>query len=307
CEVSMYNDYFISPLQDFAFSQIFGNQQNIGNTAAFLKALLDIPKDDYDRLTVVNPILGRLSRKEKAGIVDVLLNTKSGRVIHIELQVEKRHNMKSRIMYYAARNLGDQLSWGDDYKELHQAVSIVICNHNLLEEEDDYINEYMLRNEKNRLFTDLVKVVILELPKLPETEDGEVWRWMKFLKCQRKEEYEMLGKKYPELEKPIYCAKKMSLWKSIRYLHMQRNLRKVDERMLLEQWKIDGRAEGRAEGIAEGRAEGRYEGLAEGITEGKREVVKKALSKGISLEVVCEITGLDLETIQRLNSESNEC
>jgi predicted transposase YdaD len=130
----------------------------------------------------------------------------------------------------------------------------------------------------------------------------------------------MLGKKYPELEKPIYCAKKMSLWKSIRYLHMQRNLRKVDERMLLEQWKIDGRAEGKAEGKAEGRAEGiaegRSEGLAEGRTEGiaegraegkaegvaeeKLEVAKKALSKGISLEVVCEITGLDLDIIQKL-------
>jgi predicted transposase/invertase (TIGR01784 family) len=106
----------------------------------------------------------------------------------------------------------------------------------------------------------------------------------------------MLGKKYPELEKPIYCAKKMSLWKSIRYLHMQRNLRKVDERMLLEQWKIDGRAEGRSEGIAEGRDEG--------LTESRIEIARNALAEGLSIEFIQKITGLDLETIQRLDSES---
>jgi predicted transposase YdaD len=65
--------------------------------------------------------------------------------------------------------------------------------------------------------------------------------------------------------------------------------------MLLEQWKIDGRAEGRAEG------------KAEGVAEEKLEVARNALMEGSSFEFIQKITGLDLETIQRLNSESNEC
>ena len=40
----MKNEIFISPLEDFAFKQIFGEQQNIDITMAFLKTLLDIPK-----------------------------------------------------------------------------------------------------------------------------------------------------------------------------------------------------------------------------------------------------------------------
>ena len=122
----MKNETFISPLEDYAFKQIFGEQQNIGNTKAFLKTLLNIPQDEYESLTVVNPSLGKMLKRDKSGIVDIKITTKSGKIIHIELQVEKRTNMRNRILYYAARQIGDQLKWGDDYNKLHQVISIVI-------------------------------------------------------------------------------------------------------------------------------------------------------------------------------------
>jgi predicted transposase/invertase (TIGR01784 family) len=277
-EVFMKNDYIVSPLYDFAFAEIFGNQRNIDNTIGFLKTLLDIPEDDYDRLTVVNPILGRLFRKHKMGVVDLKLNTKSGRIIHIELQVDKTANMRNRILYYICRLVGDQLNWGDDYDKLHQVVSIVICGHNMLEEETSYITEYELRNKQNRSFTKLLKLVILELPKLPEADDSAVWRWLYFLKCEKKEEFEMLAIRYPDMEKPIYCAKKLSLFEKWRDIRFHENLWKVDKRMRELQVRMDGHAEG------------------------KLEVARNALQKGLSLETVQEITGLDLEAIKKLQS-----
>jgi len=272
----------ISPLYDYVFSEIFGNQKNIDITRNFLKTLIDIPEDEYDRLTVVSPKLRRVFKTEKSGVVDLKLNTKSGKIIHIELQVEKRTNMRNRILYYASRLIGDQLKLGDDYNKLHQVISIVICDHNLLEEEDSYINIYELRNEEKRSFTKLLRVIILELPKLPETVDRTVWPWLKFFKCTEKEEFEMLALKFPELKKPVSCAKKMSLWEEWKDIRFHRNLQKVDERNLHEQIKIDGRAEGMA------------------IE--KIEVAKNALAKGLSVEMIHEITGLDIETIRRLNS-----
>jgi len=59
----MKNETFISPLEDFAFKQIFGEQRNIDITKAFLKTLLDVPYDEYDKLTVVNPSLGKALKK----------------------------------------------------------------------------------------------------------------------------------------------------------------------------------------------------------------------------------------------------
>jgi predicted transposase/invertase (TIGR01784 family) len=280
----------ISPLHDYVFSEIFGNQKNIDITKSFLKTLLDIPEDEYDKLTVVSPKLRKVFKTEKSGVVDLKLNTKSGKIIHIELQVEKRTNTRSRMLYYASRLIGDQLKLGDDYNKLHQAITIVICDHNLLEEESSYINIYELRNEENRSFTKLLRIIILELPKLPEKLDRTVWPWLKFFKCTEREEFEMLAFKHPELEKPVFCAKKMSLWEEWKDIRFHRNLQKVDERNLHEQIKIDGRAEGKAEGIVEGMAKD------------KIEVAKKALAKGLSAEIIHEITELDIETIRRLNS-----
>ncbi|MCL2175487.1 MAG: Rpn family recombination-promoting nuclease/putative transposase [Treponema sp.] len=266
-------DIFISPLEDFAFKQIFGEQRNIDNTKAFLKAVLNLSGDEIGKLTVTNPILKKFFRKDKSGIVDIKLEAKSGKIFHIELQVEKKANMRNRVLYYGARLIGDQLKWGEDYRKLHHVVSIVICDHVLLEEESSYMNVYKLMNEKNRTFTDLLKVIIIELPKLSDIEDenGIIWRWLRFLKCKKKEEYVMLAKKYPELKKPIECARRMGLIESIRDYYFHKNLAKIDDLCLKEQWMIDGRAEGMAQGLAEGKAQGKAEIIA-------------LLEKGLSLE-----------------------
>ena len=81
----------------------------------------------------------------------------------------------------------------------------------------------------------------------------------------------MLAKKYPELKKPIECARRMGLIESIRDYYFHKNLAKIDDLCLKEQWMIDGRAEGMAQGLAEGKAQGKAEIIA-------------LLEKGLSLE-----------------------
>ena len=290
----------ISPLYDFAFAQIFGNQQNIGNTRAFLKTLLDIPEDDYGDLTVVDPNIRRFFQDDKMGVVDLKLSTKSGRIIHIELQVEKTANLRNRILYYAVRLSGDQLKWGDDYGQLHQVICILICDHVLLEGEKSYINRYELRNSENRTFTDLLKIVILELPKLPKEEDAGVWPWLQFFKCKKKEEYEMLAKKHPELKKAVSCVKKISLMERWRWTLFLMHTHRMDVKARKQQIQIDARAEGHAEGLAVGHAEGLEEGLAEGRSEEKLEIARKLKSKGLPLADIVDITGLSFETIEQM-------
>jgi len=303
------SDVFISPLEDFAFKQIFGEKRNIDNTKAFLKAVLN-PEDEIGKLTIANPVLTKLFKKEKSGIVDIKLEAKSGKIFHIELQVEKKANMRSRILYYGARLIGDQLKWGEDYRKLHHVVSIVICDHNLLDEENSYMNIYELKNDKNKSFTDLYKVVIMELPKLPEIEDesNTIWRWLRFLKCKKKEEYEMLAKKYPELKKPINCVRRMGLIESIKDYYFHRNLAKIDDLCLKEQWMIDGRAEGKAQGITEGLAQGITEGkkigitegLAQGITEGKKIGIAEGKIEGKAEVIAMLKKGFTLEEIEKM-------
>ncbi|MDR1839579.1 MAG: Rpn family recombination-promoting nuclease/putative transposase [Treponema sp.] len=77
--------------------------------------------------------------------------------------------------------------------------------------------------------------------------------------------------------------------------------------MLLTEWNLDdaiavARKESREKGLEEGIEKGREEGLEEGRTSEKLEIARNLLSKGSSLEFVCEITGLDIDTIEDLQA-----
>jgi len=42
---------------DFVFKLIFGDQRNVDILASFLMSVLDISNDEYDHLTVVDPLM----------------------------------------------------------------------------------------------------------------------------------------------------------------------------------------------------------------------------------------------------------
>ena len=60
------------------------------------------------------------------------------------------------------------------------------------------------------------------------------------------------------------------------------------------------REDGIAEGLAQGHAEGRAEGREEGREEANMEVARKMLAAGILVEQIAQFTGLDKESIEKL-------
>jgi len=299
---------FVSPLYDSVFTYVFGNQHNIANTRNFLKALLDIPEKDFDRLTIKNTVLKPAFLGGKTGIVDLVLTTKSDRVIHIEMQVEKANNLRSRILYYAARLLSEQLKKQQDYNSLHQVISILICDHKLLDEERTYYNEYVLRNKENRCFTDLLKVIILELPKVPDEEDSRVWPWLQFLKSKSEEDYRMLVKKHPEMEQAANCVQKFLLSDRIRTTILLRDMRRTairdreeylkDEVRKREEEvrKKDEEVRKKDEELVEAR--NKLEETREEANEELNKIASKLKATGMSPEQIKAITGLQPEDIE---------
>jgi predicted transposase/invertase (TIGR01784 family) len=190
----------VSPLDDFAFAQIFGSEENLGTTKAFLKTVLDIP-------------------------------------------------------------------------------------------EDDYANDYELRNRKGRSFTDLLKLVILEIPKLPEKEDEAVWPSLQFFKCKKQEEFEMLARKHPELKEAVSCVKKMSFSEQWRSVMLDRQNQKMALWGQKEYIRLHP-DEARTEAFAEGRAEGH--------SEEKLEIARKMKKMEMSVSQISELTGLSPEAVQEL-------
>jgi hypothetical protein len=75
--------------------------------------------------------------------------------------------------------------------------------------------------------------------------------------------------------------------------------------MLLTEWNMDDALAVRfEEGMEEGMKRGMERGREEGMERGRETVARNALASGLSPELICTITGLDLETI---NSFATRC
>jgi flagellar biosynthesis/type III secretory pathway protein FliH len=126
----------------------------------------------------------------------------------------------------------------------------------------------------SELFTDLQQYVILELPKLPEEDDGHpAWPFLQFFKCGTEEEFEMLGKRHPEVKPQVEEYQRIS-WSEKRRLladHWEKQRRDAAAAMHY------ARNEGREEGLEEGRAESRQalEENQQALAEKDRDLAEK--------------------------------
>ncbi|MDR1307616.1 MAG: Rpn family recombination-promoting nuclease/putative transposase [Treponema sp.] len=200
-------------------------------------------------------------------------------------------------MYYAAKLLTEQIRRGQDWDKLHQVISIVICNHRLFPEEPSYINMYELANRRTKhSFTDLIRFVILELPKLPEREDGTLWPWLRLFTCTTRRHYEDLAQSYPEVTMAVRLLKELSLVGRIRMLADELEIRRRDIKAAadyeLYEARETGLQEGREKGLVEGLAEGRAAGMTEGTRRKQLEIARNMKEQGFADSQIVSVTGL---------------
>ena len=60
----------LSPRSDFVFKRIFGNQANADILAEFLLSVINLSKNEYDTLTIIDPRLNRMATDGKMSILD---------------------------------------------------------------------------------------------------------------------------------------------------------------------------------------------------------------------------------------------
>jgi predicted transposase/invertase (TIGR01784 family) len=197
----------------------------------------------------------------------------------------------------------------------------VICDHDLLPEERAYINDYELRNKRSgKSFTDLVKLIILEIPKLSKTKESEVWPWLKLFTCKWKEQYEELGRRYPEVNMAVKVLKELSLIGRIRMLADAREMQRRDNQAALEYQLMEvqerghregfergieqgieqGRVQGIEQGIERGIEQGRVQGIEQGSRQSRLEIARRMKNRDIPPDQIAEDTGLSSEDIANL-------
>jgi predicted transposase/invertase (TIGR01784 family) len=263
---------------DFVFKLIFGDQRNADILAEFLKSVLDIPDEEYDRLTVVDPHIKKESENDKYGILDVKVHTKKGSIIHIEVQVKPIPDMKERTVYSQSKLITEQISSGNNWAVINRAVTIVITNYVFVPENEKYHNQFRYRAEDGTEFTRLTEINTLELTKLPpDADDSELWYWMKFIKSDNREVLDMIAERSPQMRKAVGVLKELSADERTRMLYEEREIARRDIASML------------------GGAR----------REERNEIARNLLAMDMPVENIIKATGLTYEEIQKLQTNES--
>ena len=93
----------------------------------------------------------------------------------------------------------EQIKKGQDYDTLKKCVSISILDFTLFYDTKEFYSCFHLLEEtRHTIYTDKLEFHVLELSKLPlelQEKSDDVLLWAKFIKAERKEDFEMLANK----------------------------------------------------------------------------------------------------------------
>ncbi len=300
----------LSPLNDYVFKRLLGDQDHIELLSDFLQSVLDLPARDYQGLEIVDPKMPGKYPRDKKGILDIKVNSPTGKVIDIEVQVDSQSWLSERILFYTAGMVMDQMGQGDGYDKIKRAISIVVADHHFTKKVGKrYHHRYILYDPEaeleNREYARLFEIHILEIPKLPKTSDGsKIWEWLRFFSTRKEGDFKMISKKDPMLKKAWGRLKELSADENERLLAQAREKERRDRDIM----RISGLTEGMAKGMRKGKMQGLKLGLEKGMEKGMekgrkvgiKEMAVKALRQGLSAEVVAGFTGLSKAEIEKL-------
>ena len=274
----------LDPKIDFIFKNIFGNKTSPNILISLLNAVLGYKEETkkITEITIDDSFIKKENIDDKFSILDIKATLSDGTRVNIEMQIIDQYDMKKRSLYYLSRLYSEQLKQGDEYKKLNGAIGINILNFNLLNNER-YHNSYLFKeSETNEVFTDLMQIHIIELPKFnkkPSEIKDELESWVEFLKEPSAEVVEMLSKKVPEIIEAFEVLKVVSS--------------DVETRRDAE-IRIKAMSD-KASSLAGAKKEGEYQKSLS--------VAKVSLENGLSMDMIAKITGLELSVIEKLQKE----
>lgn len=154
---------------DMVFHAVYGRDTEESKQAliALLNAILERTDDPITDLVYLNPISWPSVPTEKAPILDIKVETSSGILIDIEIQVIVKGIFRNRSVYYGAKMLADSLEKGENYAKMKQTIVISIMDEILFPETDrcHTVFRFMEQSEGFEL-SSILSLHYLELSKI---------------------------------------------------------------------------------------------------------------------------------------------
>ncbi|MDR1257420.1 MAG: Rpn family recombination-promoting nuclease/putative transposase [Spirochaetaceae bacterium] len=272
----------LPPTNDWIFKLLFGDERQKDNTVALLKSFLDLPDEEFD-ITFMDTALKPESEEDKTGIVDIKLKTKIEGLIDVEIQVNPFPELGKRISFYKSKLITGQIGEGERYDVIRRVICVCILDYPLFRETKEYLNRFKFYNPDNGLCFEGMpeEIYTMELPKVPAESDGRaVWDWMQFLRGKRKEDFEMIANRNPEIRGAVNTLYRLSEDPEVRARMEYREKARRDNATLMYAAVRDGETRGEARSRAE--------------------IARNMKSLGITAEMIEKATGLGQEAIKRL-------
>lgn len=230
----------------------------------------------------------------KTCILDVLAVLKDGTKINIEVQIKDNKNMAKRSLFYSSKLYTEDFESGDDYKDVPNIIAINIVDydfplnggiHTCFHMREDSDPSIILTTALEIHFINMVEYR-KQLRKNNINTEDPLHRWLVWL--DEKSPPELLEEvlKMDDAIEIAYEKQKYleSLDFETRHYLLRRKMAEMDRACELRNEREEGHNEGRMES--------------------KIEIARNALAEGSSVEFIHKITGLDLDTIQRIYSEN---
>lgn len=256
---------------------IFGNEHNADILGDLLLSVLDIPREEVRKITVLNPFVTLDEPKEKKSVLDIKVELQSGRRVNVELQVRYVPDMIQRLHYYKAKMVTEQLSSGDPYTDIVPSSCVVILDHQMYE--DQYCHHAFRYYDRKREveFSAYEEIHILEIPKLEQDNSNpDLVDWLRFLNAEGKEELDMLAKKSEPMKRAVGALVNLSADEK------SRMIAEAQEKEIRDQMS-------RERGAKE-----------EGCKQSSLEIARNLLGMGMALPEIVKATGLSEPEIRQL-------
>jgi len=279
---------FIDPRVDFAFKKIFGNENAKDILIDFLNSILGLSGVyQIKEVVILDPYQAPKIKYTKKSYVDVRCTDERNIQYIVEMQVEYVKGMEKRIIYNASKRYSNQIEKGEDYPKLNQVISINILDFDMFE-----FPHYLSIHTTNEIITgncylDEIKYYFIELNKfIKKIEEltTNLEKWVYFIK-----EASNLNTIPKELENNVF----KHAFEIARVSNMSK-----------EEWEaydIESMLIQDERGMIEAALEkGEKLGIEKGEKLGIEKTAKNMKDKGLDINLICELTGLSIEDINKL-------
>ncbi|MDE6658178.1 MAG: Rpn family recombination-promoting nuclease/putative transposase [Oscillospiraceae bacterium] len=249
--LQVYDENFImSPKIDFAFKEIMANPKAL---KGFLSAVLNISPESIKNTTLKNTNLKKAHEHEKQGILDVRLVMNNDKEIDIEIQLSYMVAWADRSVFYVAKMMTEQAEINKKYSNFKKCIGINILDFNYISQTEQFHTVWHIREDSENIkYTDILEWHVVELPKIPAITDGtDLYKWVQFIRAEKKEEFEMIVQGNEYLESALDTLNIISQDEQKRLEYTARQKALYDYNTLMEENFDRGLAQGRAEGRAE--------------------------------------------------------